>query len=158
MAFRFDQLTHKSQEAIQRTQEIAKENGNQRLEPMHLLAALLDPTPSVTRSILEKLGVNPSQIEKAALEGIKALPKVSGGEQTLGPDLSKVLDSASEVAKTMGDDFVSIEHLILGLVKVPSKAQGVLTAMGVTEKAILESLKEVRGSQRVTDQSPEDKY
>ena len=158
MAFRFEQLTHKSQEAIQRTQEIAKENGNQRLEPMHLLAALLEPTPSVSRAILEKLGVNPGQIQKAAAEGIKALPKVSGGELTLGPELSKVLDTASDEAKKMGDDFVSIEHLMLGLVKVPTKAQGLLTALGVNEQAILNSLKEVRGSQRVTDQSPEEKY
>ncbi len=158
MAFRFEQLTHKSQEAIQRTQEIAKENGNQRLEPMHLLAALLEPTPSVSRAILEKLGVNPGQIQKAATEGIKALPKVSGGELTLGPDLSKVLDTASDEARKMGDDFVSIEHLLLGLVKVPTKAQGILTALGANEQAILNSLKEVRGSQRVTDQSPEEKY
>ncbi|MFM7128783.1 MAG: Clp protease N-terminal domain-containing protein, partial [bacterium] len=137
MAFRFEQLTHKSQEAVQRTQEIAKENSNQRLEPMHLLAALLEPTPSVARAILEKLGVNPGQIQKAAIEGIKALPKVSGGELTLGPELSKVLDTASDEAKKMGDDFVSIEHLILGLVKVPTKAQGILTAIGVNEQAIL---------------------
>lgn len=158
MAFRFEQLTHKAQEAVQRTQELARENGNQRLEPMHLLAALLEPVPSVSRSILEKLGVNPAQIQKAAQEGIKALPKVSGGDQTLGPELSKVLDTASDEAKKMGDDFVSIEHLLLGLVKTPGKAQGVLSALGVTEQAILNSLKEVRGSQRVTDQSPEDKY
>ena len=158
MAFRFEQLTHKSQEAVQRTQEIAKENGNQRLEPMHLLAALLEPVPSVTRAILEKLGVNPAQIQKAATEGIKALPKVSGGELTLGPDLNKVLDTASDEAKKMGDDFVSIEHLVLGLVKVPTRAQGILTALGVNEQAILNSLREVRGSQRVTDQSPEEKY
>jgi len=158
MAFRFEQLTHKSQEAVQRTQELAKESGNQRLEPMHLLAALLDHTPSITRSILEKLGVNANQIQKAAEEGIKALPKVSGAEQTLGPELSKVLDMASDEAKKMGDDFVSIEHLLLGLVKVPGKAQGLLTALGVNEQAILNALKDVRGSQRVTDQSPEGKY
>ena len=157
MAFRFEQLTHKSQEAVQRTQELAKESGNQRLEPMHLLAALLDHTPSITRSILEKLGVNANQIQKAAEEGIKALPKVSGAEQTLGPELSKVLDMASDEAKKMGDDFVSIEHLLLGLVKVPGKVQALLTALGVNEQAILNALKDVRGSQRVTDQSPEGK-
>jgi ATP-dependent Clp protease ATP-binding subunit ClpB len=158
MAFRFEQLTHKSQEAIQRTQELAKENGNQRLEPMHLLSALLEPSPSVTRSILEKLGVNPTQIQKAAAEGMKALPKVSGGELTLGPELSKVLDISSDEAKAMGDDFVSIEHLLMALSKAPGKAQGVLNALGVNEKSIMDALKDVRGSQRVTDQTPEEKY
>ena len=158
MAFRFEQLTHKAQEAIQRTQELARENGNQRLEPMHLMLALLEPSPSIARAILEKLGVNSNQIQKAAEEGIKVLPKVSGGDQALGPELSKVLDTASDEAKKMGDDFVSIEHIMLGLAKVPGKAQSVLNALGVTEKSILNSLKEVRGSHRVTDQSPEVKY
>ena len=79
MAFRFDKLTLKSQEAVQRAQQLAQERGHQRLEPMHLLAALLDSDQAVIRSLLSKLGVNPSQILKAAEGGLEALPKVTGG-------------------------------------------------------------------------------
>ena len=94
MAFRFDQLTLKSQEAVQEAQSLARDRGHQRLEPMHLLAALLDPEQQVVRSLLAQLGVNPAQILKAAEEGLNALPKVTGGEQTIGPELAAVLDAA----------------------------------------------------------------
>ncbi|SIO64977.1 ATP-dependent Clp protease ATP-binding subunit ClpB [Singulisphaera sp. GP187] len=158
MAFRFEKLTLKSQEAVQRAQELAKERGHQRLEPMHLLAALLDPDQAVIRSLLTQLGVNPGQLLKATGEGLNALPKVSGGETTLGPDLSRVFDVAQEEADRMKDEFVSVEHLLLGLIKVKGKAQSLLEAMGITEKDILQALQKVRGGQRVTDQNPDDKY
>ena len=93
MAFRFDRLTLKSQEAVQAAQSLARERGHQRLEPMHLLSALLDPEQQVIRALLEQLGVNPAQVKKAADEGLNALPRVTGGEQTLGPDLASVLDA-----------------------------------------------------------------
>ena len=80
MAFSFDKLTLKSQEAVQKAQALARERGHQRLEPMHLLAALLDAEQAVIRSLLNQLGVNPAQVLKAAEEGLNALPKVSGGE------------------------------------------------------------------------------
>ncbi|MDR3638260.1 MAG: ATP-dependent chaperone ClpB [Isosphaeraceae bacterium] len=158
MAFRFDQLTLKSQEAIQAAQGLARDRGHQRLEPMHLLAALLDPEQAVIRSLLTQLGVNPAQLLKAAEEGLNSLPKVSGAETTLGPDLSRVLDQAQDEATRMKDQYVSVEHLLLGLTKVKSKAQDLLTALGVTEKDVLQALQKVRGGQRVTDQNPDDKY
>jgi ATP-dependent Clp protease ATP-binding subunit ClpB len=158
MAFRFDQLTLKSQEALQAAQGLAREHGHQRLEPMHLLAALLDPEQTVVRSLLGQLGVNPAQILRAAEEGLGSLPKVSGAEATLGSDLSRVLDLASDEAGRMKDQYVSVEHLLLALTKVKSKAQELLAALGVTEREILQALQKVRGSQRVTDQNPEDKY
>ena len=158
MAFRFDQLTLKSQEAVQKAQGLARDQGHQRLEPMHLLAALLDPEQTVVRSLLGQLGVNPAQVLRAAEEGLNALPKVTGGETTLGPELGRVLDQAQAEAERMKDQYVSVEHLLLALTKVKSRAQDVLEAVGVTEKEILQALQKVRGGQRVTDQNPEDKY
>jgi ATP-dependent Clp protease ATP-binding subunit ClpB len=158
MAFRFDQLTLKSQEAVQAAQGLARDRGHQRLEPMHLLVALLDPEQTVIRSLLGQLGVNPAQLLRAAEEGLNSLPKVSGAEATLGSDLSRVLDTAADEAARMKDQFVSVEHLLLALTKVKSKAQELLQALGVTEREILQALQRVRGGQRVTDQTPEDKY
>ena len=114
MAFRFDRLTLKSQEAVQTAQSLARDRSHQRLEPMHLLAALLDPEQQVIRSLLAQLGVNPTQVLKAAEEGLNVLPKVTGGEQSLGPDLSTVLDTAQTEADRMKDQYVSVEHLLLG--------------------------------------------
>jgi len=160
MAFRFDKLTLKSQEAVQKAQELARDRGQQRLEPMHLLAALLDPDQAVVRALLTQLGANPAQLLRAAEEGINALPKVSGGggDVSLGPDLSRVLDAAQAEADRMKDQFVSVEHLLLGLAKVKGRVQDVLAAVGVQEKDILQALQKVRGGQRVTDQNPDDKY
>ena len=158
MAFRFENLTVKSQEAVQKTQELARERGHQRLEPMHLLAALLDPDQAVVRSLLGQLGVNPAQLLKAAEEGLASLPKVIGADTTLGPDLNRVLEAAQAEADRMKDKFVSVEHLLMGLLKVPGKAQALLNALGVGEQDVLQALQKVRGGQSVNDQNPEDKY
>src|SRR5580658_7191384 len=108
MAFRFDQLTLKSQEAVQQAQNLARERGHQRLEPMHLLAALLHPDQQVVRSLLGQLGVNPAQILKAAEEGLSVLPKVSGGETTISPELGQVFETAQNEAERMKDQYVSV--------------------------------------------------
>ena len=158
MAFRFDQLTLKSQEAVQQAQSLARDRSHQRLEPLHLLAALLHPDQQVVRALLAQLGVNPAQILKAAEEGLNVLPKVTGGEMTMSGDLNQVFDSAQTEADRMKDQFVSVEHLLLGLLKVKSRAQTLLEALGITEKEVLQALQKVRGGQRVTDQSPEEKY
>ena len=158
MAFRFDRLTLKSQEAVQAAQALARDRGHQRIEPMHLLAALLDPGQQVVRALLTQLGVNPAQLLKAAEEGLMALPKVSGGDQSMGPELSAVLDAATTESERMKDQYVSVEHLLLGLVKVKSKAHQLLDALGVNEKDILVALQKVRGGQTVSDQNPDDKY
>jgi ATP-dependent Clp protease ATP-binding subunit ClpB len=125
---------------------------------MHLLAALLDPEQTVIRALLSQLGVNPAQLLKAAEEGLGALPKVSGAETTLGPDLSRVLDLAQDEADRMKDQYVSAEHLLLALTRHKSKAQALLEALGVTANDVLQALQRVRGGQRVTDPNPEDKY
>ena len=160
MAFRFEKLTHRSQEAVQKAQDLARDRGHQRLEPMHLLAALLDPDQSVIRSLLGQLGVEPARLLRAAEEGMNALPKVTGGgELSMSPDLQRVFDQAQAEADRLKDQFVSVEHLLLGLLKNKgSKAQGLLDALGVTEADVLKALQKVRGSARVEDQNAEDKY
>src|SRR5262245_55231040 len=99
MAFRFDQLTLKSQEAVQHAQALAQERGHPRLEPMHLLAALLHPDQQVVRSLLSQLGVNPAQIKKAAEEGLSIFPKTSGGELTVSPEVNRILETAAAEAE-----------------------------------------------------------
>jgi ATP-dependent Clp protease ATP-binding subunit ClpB len=158
MPFTFEKLTLKSQEAVQKAQTLARERSHQRLEPMHLLAALLDPDQAVIRSLLTQLGVNPAQILRAALEGLDVLPRVTGGETTLSPDLNRVFEQSAEESARMKDQFISVEHLLIGLAKFKGKAQELLAALGVTEKAVLQALQKVRGGQQVTDQNPEDKY
>src|SRR5258707_117750 len=139
MAFRSDKLTHRSQEALQRAHGMARDRGHQRLEPMHLLAALLDPDQTVVRSLLNQLGIEPGRLLKAAEEGLNALPKVSGGgEVSVGPDLQRVLDQAQSEADRLKDQYVSVEHLMLGILKTKgNKAQGLLEALGVTEGDVL---------------------
>jgi len=158
MAFRFDKLTLKSQEALQGAQALAGERSHQRLEPMHLLAALLDPDQQVVRALFNQLGVNPGQVLKAAQQGLEALPRVTGGEISIGPDLAAVLEAAQSEADRMKDQYVSVEHLLLGLAKVKSKTQSLLEALGVNAAEILKALQKVRGGQSVTDQNPDDKY
>jgi len=158
MAFRFEKLTLKSQEALQNAQGVARDRGHQKVEPMHLLAALLGPDQSVIRSLLGQLGVNPAQVLKAAEEGLNALPKVSGGETSLAQDLVRVLDAAQDRAGLMKDEYVSVEHLLLALTVVKSKAKELLEALGLTEKDILLACQKVRGGQQVKDQNPDDKY
>src|SRR5271156_2652796 len=131
MAFRFDQLTLKSQEAVQQAQTIARDRGNQRIEPLHLLAALLSPDQQVVRALLAQLGVNPAQILKAAEEGLSIFPKTSGGELGMSPELNQVLESAAAEAGRMKDQYISVEHLFLALLKVKSRVQTLLEALGI---------------------------
>ncbi len=158
MAFRFEKLTHKGQEAVQRAQEIARERGNQKIEPIHLLTALLDDEQTVVRALLGQLGVAPDTIRRAAMQGLEALPKVSGGDMSIGSDLSRVFEEAAVEAERLKDEFVSVEHLLLALTKAKSRAQDLLNAVGVKSDAVLQAMAKVRGAQRVTDQGAEDKY
>ncbi|HEY7688068.1 MAG TPA: Clp protease N-terminal domain-containing protein, partial [Dongiaceae bacterium] len=160
MPFRFDKLTIKAQEAVARAQELAAEAGNPQMEPVHLLAALLDEgSGGIVRPVLEKVGANVSQLETIVDAELKHLPKASGGSPPgVGSSLSKVLDAAQAEADGMKDEFVSTEHLLLALAGTKSKAQDVLALNAITKDAILSALRAVRGSARVTDQSPEGKF
>ncbi|HVT30264.1 MAG TPA: ATP-dependent chaperone ClpB [Lacipirellulaceae bacterium] len=159
MPFRFDKLTIKAQEALQRAQELASEAGNPQMEPAHLLAALLDEHEGIVRPVLEKIGVNIGQLESIVEAELKHLPKSSGGSPPgIGSQLSKVLDAAQAEADGMKDDYVSTEHLLLALAGTTSKAQEVLQLNAITKDKVLGALRAVRGSARVTDQTPEGKF
>jgi ATP-dependent Clp protease ATP-binding subunit ClpB len=129
------------------------------MEPVHLLSALLDENEGIVRPVLEKIGANIGQLESIVDAELKHLPKASGGSPPgVGNQLSKVLDTAQAEADGMKDEFVSTEHLLLALAGTPSKAQEVLQLNAITKDKVLGSLRAVRGSTRVTDQTPEGKF
>ncbi len=160
MATRFDKFTVKAQEALQGTQDVAGRFGNQQLEPLHLLLALIEQKEGIVPSLLAKLGVSPASVAKEAEQAIENLPKVGGTtDHYLSPALKEVLDQASKETEQFKDEFVSTEHLLLALSRKSKDAAGrILGRLGVTHDAILKALVSVRGTQRVTDQNPEDKY
>ncbi|MDC0936708.1 ATP-dependent chaperone ClpB [Pirellulales bacterium] len=159
MAFRFDKLTQKSQEAVQRAQDLAADAGNPQIEPLHLLAALLREEEGVIRPLLAAAGVHQQNLEEIVAAELTHLPKTSGGAPPqLAPDLLKVLEAAQTTAEGMQDEFVSTEHLLLGLTAEKSKTQETLRLAGVTEKDLLAAMQKIRGSARVTDQNPEGKF
>ena len=159
MAFRFDKLTLKAQEAVVRAQELATDRGNAQIDPLHLLAALLTENDGIVGPILERIGANRQQLDSIIQEELEHFVQVSGGAPPQGSrELNQVLEAAQREADGMKDEFVSTEHLLLALAKVDSKAKNILKLNAVTEKDLLKVLQAVRGSARVTDQTPEDKF
>jgi ATP-dependent Clp protease ATP-binding subunit ClpB len=159
MAFRFDKLTLKAQEAVVRAQELATDRGNAQIDPLHLLAALLTENDGIIGPIIERIGVNRQQLDSITQAELKHFAQVSGGAPPQGSrELNQVLEAAQREADAMKDEFVSTEHLLLALAKVDSKAKNILKLNAVTEKDLLKVLQAVRGSARVTDQTPEDKF
>ena len=159
MPFRFDKFTIKAQEAVQNAVELAGGRGNPQVTPVHLLHALVAEREGIVRPLLEKIGVDRAHLERIIEAELSHLPKVSGGAQPQ-PDqeLIKVFEAATAESAAMKDEFVSTDHLLLGLVKTPSKAKNVLQLAAVGEKELMAGLQAVRGSSRVTDQSPEEKF
>jgi ATP-dependent Clp protease ATP-binding subunit ClpB len=158
----FQKLTLKSQEALQTAQEIATSYSNQQIEPIHLLAAMLQDSAGIVPPMLMKIGANVNYLKVKVNESIEGLPKLSGaglGSQYISQNTGRVLETALKEATDMGDEYVSTEHILLAMADDKSTpAGGLLRDQGVTRDAVLRALKEVRGSQRVTDQNPEDKY
>ncbi len=156
----YDKLTLKSQEALTRAQQVVSDYGQQQIEPVHILYSLLEPPEGIARSILKKIGVDPDLVKSRAEEGIKKVPKVSGGvgQIYLSPDTSKLFENALREATQLRDEFVSVEHLLLALSEDKTVAGQILKDSGLSRDEILKVLKDVRGTQRVTDQSPEEKY
>jgi ATP-dependent Clp protease ATP-binding subunit ClpB len=159
MAFRFDKLTIKAQEAVGRAQSLAADRGHTQIDPLHLLSALLAESDGIVGSLVDRIGANRAQLERIIESELGHFAKVSGGAPPQGsPELNQVLEAAQREADAMKDEFVSIEHLLLALAKVESKAKRVLKLNAITEKELLQALRTVRGSARVTDQNPEDKF
>ena len=157
---KLDRLTIKSQEALERAQRLASEHGHQELQPEHLLAALLEDAGGTVAAVLQKLGVQREPLAQANTLAMGRLPRVQGGSLYLGEALRQVLERAEQSAEKLQDEFVSVEHLLLSLAdpEHPTDAQRALAKAGVTSDGILRSLAQVRGGQRVTDASPEDKF
>jgi ATP-dependent Clp protease ATP-binding subunit ClpB len=160
MATRFDKFTVKAQEALQAMQEIAARNGNQQMEPVHLLLALVEQPEGVVPGVLQRLGTTPAAVSQEVTRVLQALPKVGGStDQFISPALKEVFDQSFKETEQFKDDYVSTEHLLLALAKRTNDPAGrILQRLGVTHDAILQALVAVRGSQRVTDQNPEGKY
>ena len=155
----FNKFTIKAQEAVQNAQEIASHYGNQSIEPEHFLAALIQDTQGIVGPLLQKLGANVEYVKIKMLELIEKLPKIQGGQQYMSPAVQRLLELAQKEMEALKDDFVSTEHLLLSILELnQNPAAKLLFDQGVTHEGILKALKEVRGSQRVTDQTPEDKF
>ncbi|HKB70195.1 MAG TPA: ATP-dependent chaperone ClpB [Thermoanaerobaculia bacterium] len=158
---RFDQFTVKAQEAVSNAQRLAREMGHAELTADHLLQALLQQKEGIVLPILAKLGADPDAIASALDAALSRRSKVSGAsaDAQVSPSLVKVFDKAFEIAHKFQDEYVSTEHLLLALADARgTEAARALSSSGATEAALLSALKEVRGSSRVTDQNPEDKY
>ena len=156
MAFRFDKLTLKAQEAVAAAQELAADRGHAQIDPLHLLSAMLAESDGIVGPILDRIGVNRGAVGKIVAGRIGPFPHVSGGAPPqLSRELNSVLEAAQREADTMKDEFVSTEHLLLAMTKVDSKAKNVLKLNAITEKDLLKVLQAIRGSTRVTDQTPE---
>ncbi len=156
----FDRLTIKSQELIQNAQTLASNNGNQQIEPVHLLAAMLDEKEGVARSVFKKLGVSGDGIAGLATDAINRLPKVSGiGDVYLSAIAKSILEASFAEAGKMKDEYTSIEHILLALCdKKAGDAHRILNDSGINRDTILKVLMEIRGNQRITDPNPEEKY
>src|SRR5437870_5283740 len=157
---RLDKLTIKAQEALQAAQALADQQSHQAMEPEHLLAALLEQREGIVGPVLAKLGARPDAIQQALRAELAKLPAVRGGSgQYLGERTRLALERAQAEAQRLKDEYVSTEHLLIALAQDRDGAAGrVLAQNGVTAEAVYKALAEVRGTQRVTDPNPEEKY
>jgi ATP-dependent Clp protease ATP-binding subunit ClpB len=161
MAIRWDKFTVKAQEAVQRANSLASDHGNPELMPVHLLAALVEDKEGIVPPVLEKIGIGPQAVLHDAYAVIEGLPKVSGSaaQATISNAVNQLLELAFKEASNFKDEYVSTEHLLLAETELKrDPAREILTRHGATHDAILKALTSVRGTQKVTDQNPEDKY
>ncbi len=159
---RFDRFTIKSQELVQKTQALAAERGNQQMEPEHFLAAMFADREGIAVALMRKLGAAPEGIAAEAMRAVERLPQVSGtagGDVYLSSRAKAVLEAAQAQATQMKDDYVSIEHILLAVIAEKGGEAGrILGRAGVTRDAVFKALKDIRGTQRITDPNPEEKY
>lgn len=154
-----NKFTQKSMEAVEGCQKLAYEYGNQEIEQEHLLYSLLTMEDSLILKLIEKMEINPQYFVNKVEEAISRRTKVQGGQPFVGQDLNKVLISAEDELKTFGDEYVSVEHLFLAMIKYPNKAiKELFKEFGITRERFLQALSTVRGNQRVTSDNPEATY
>jgi len=153
-----EKFTIKAQEVVQAAVQTAQRNGQQTIEPIHLLVGLLDKAKDVTTFIFQKLGMNAQQIEMLAQQELQHLPRVQGGDPYLSNDTNKVLMKAEDLAKEMNDEYVSCEPILLALLTVNSTVSRILKDAGATEKDMRQAIQELRRGQKVQSQSADDNY
>ena len=154
-----NRFTQKSVESINNSQKIAMDHGNQAIEQLHILYSLLDIEDSLIEKLLEKMEVPVEDFKRALEEKINSLPKVSGGQQYFSQDANKVMMNAEDHAKAMGDEYVSVEHLFLALLKDgDKKIQELFKEFHITKDGFLQALSSVRGNQKVVTDNPEGTY
>ena len=152
-------FTQKSMEAVERCQKLAYEYGNQEIEEEHLLYGLLTIEDSLILKLIEKMGIQKEHFVNRAQEAVAKRVKVQGGQVFVGKDLNVVLTSAEDEAKQMGDEYVSVEHLFLSMIRHPNRElKAIWTEYGITRERFLQALSTVRGNQRVTSDNPEATY
>ena len=154
----FNNFTIKSQEAVQEAVNLTQTRGQQAIEPVHLLAGVLKVGENVTNFIFQKLGMNAQQVTLVINKQIDSLPKVSGGEPYLSRESNEVLQRATQYSKEMGDEYVSLEAIILALLNVKSTVSTILKDAGMTDKDLRAAITELRKGEKVTSQSSEDTY
>src|SRR6059036_1845536 len=159
---RFDRLTIKAQEALAEAQKLAEKAGHQQLDVEHLALALVRQREGLTQSLLNKLGADPAVLARALEQELKKIPQVSGSGATgvvgITPRLRDVFSAAEQEAERFKDEYLSTEHLLLAIVDAGGTAAGVFKRQGVSKDRLYAALTAIRGTQRVTDQEPEEKY
>ena len=153
-----DKFTIKAQETVQQAVNIARQNGQQSIEPVHLLKALMDKAQDITSFIFQKLGVNVQQLDMLAQQEMQHLARVQGGEPYLSNDSQKVLQKAEDLSRELGDEYVSCEPILLALLTVNSTVSRMLKDAGATEKDMRQAILELRRGQKVQSQSADDNY
>ena len=153
-----DKYTIKAQEAVQEALKRVQRQGQQAIEPEHLLSGVMQVAEEVTRFIFQKLGMNPTTVQQAVDAQISSLPKVQGGQPYLSQQSSQVLQEAEDLAQKGGDEYVSVEHLLMAIAEVDCTASKILKDMGLTKDDLKRAVSELRGGQKVTSQSSEDTY
>ena len=154
----FNNFTIKAQEAVQEAVNLVQAKGQQAIEPVHLLAGVMKVGENITRFIFQKLGINEQQVSLVLDRQIDSLPKVSGAEPYLSRESNEVFQKAMDYSKQMGDEFVSIEPVLLGILNVKSTASSILKDAGMTESELRKAIEELRKGDKVTSQSSEDTY
>ena len=154
----FNNFTIKAQEAVQEAVNLVQSRGQQAIEPVHLLASILKVGENIVNFIFQKLGMNPQQVAQVLDRQIDSLPKVSGAEPYLSRESNEVLQKAIGYSKQMGDEFVSLEPMLLAILTVKSTASTILKDAGMTEDELRKAIEELRKGDKVTSQSSEDTY
>ncbi|MDE7159964.1 MAG: ATP-dependent chaperone ClpB [Muribaculaceae bacterium] len=154
----FNNFTIKSQEVVQKAIELCRSNGQQLIEPAHLLKALIDEAETIVNFVFQKLGANLNVVRSGLDRDIASLPKVSGGDVTLSREANEALQKAVDFSKSMGDEYVSVEAMLMGILKTRCSASQILKDAGITEDGLKAAIQELRKGNKVTQQSAEESY